>query len=641
LKAWAGKILHIDLTKKRVWKEDLRRELGAQFLGGRGINARFLWDLIKKPGIDPFGPHNVLIFGTGVLAGTTAPSSGRTTITCKGPITNLYLKTSMGGHWGTELKFAGYDHLILYGKSSEPVYVSINDDVVEIKDASHLWGSTVRETDEIVKNDSGDKETRVCCIGPAGENLVKFSSIMNSVYHAAGRGGAGAVMGSKKLKAIAVRGTGEIRLSNPERFNEVALSAREALAKDSGAQSLHQYGTSGSVIFANDLHVLPNYNFRFGHIDNIKPLTGQNLVEKGYLVRRVGCFACTISCHRYCAVKEGPYAGVQTGGPEYESFASLGADVGVIETEPVLKANELCNIFGMDVISTGLTIAWAMESYERHVLTDEDTDGIRLEFGNADALINTIEMIAYRKGKIGDLLAEGAMRASKKIGKDSWKWALCNSKGLEQSDMDTRPAKGYALAFAVNPRGPDHLHTQTWAEIGASPEAIALIEKLTGDKKWASPYYTEHRPEIVRWHEDCYAVTDALGFCSFTTTAAYGVTPANMAEMFSLATGIATTEKEIMLAGRRMVTLERCFNVREGADRKLDDLPWRVMNEPAPSGPGKGFMNSKKELDDMLDKYYGLHGWDLETSWPRESTLKELDLNDVAVELAKLNRLPK
>jgi aldehyde:ferredoxin oxidoreductase len=583
----------------------------------------------------------VLIFGTGVLTGTTAPSSGRTTITCKGPTTNLYLKTNMGGHWGTELKLGGYDHLILYGKSSEPVYVSINDDVVEIKDASHLWGSTVRETDEIVKNDSGDKETRVCCIGPAGENLVKFSSIMNSVYHAAGRGGAGAVMGSKKLKAIAVRGTGEIRLSNPERFNEVALSAREALAKDSGAQSLHQYGTSGSVIFANDLHVLPNYNFRFGHIDNIKPLTGQNLVEKGYLVRRVGCFACTISCHRYCAVKEGPYAGVQTGGPEYESFASLGADVGVIETEPVLKANELCNIFGMDVISTGLTIAWAMESYERHVLTDEDTDGIRLEFGNADALINTIEMIAYRKGKIGDLLAEGAMRASKKIGKDSWKWALCNSKGLEQSDMETRPAKGYALAFAVNPRGPDHLHTQTWAEIGASPEAIALIEKLTGDKKWASPYYTEHRPEIVRWHEDCYAVTDALGFCSFTTTAAYGVTPANMAEMFSLATGIATTEKEIMLAGRRMVTLERCFNVREGADRKLDDLPWRVMNEPAPSGPGKGFMNSKKELDDMLDKYYGLHGWDLETSWPREPTLRELGLEDVGNELRKLNRLPK
>lgn len=641
LYAWVGKILHIDLAKKKIWTEKLTKELGVRFLGARGINAKLLWDLIKKPGIDPFSPENVLIFGAGTLTGTVAPSSGRTTITCKGPSTNLYLKTNMGGHWGAELKFAGYDHIVLHEASKSPVYVWISDDYVELRDASHLWGLNVRETDESLKQDLDDREVKVACVGPAGENLVRFAAIMNSVYHAAGRGGAGAVMGSKNVKAIAVRGTKTITIRDPDKFREVAHSARESLAKDSGAQSLYNYGTSGSIEPVNELHAFPNYNFRSGHLENVKPLTGQNLVEKGYLKRRVGCFSCTISCHRYCSVDEGVYAGTFTGGPEYESFCALGGGTWVIDTEAVLKANELCNLLGLDTISTGNVIQWAMETYERGILSKKDTDGIDLTFGNSEALIKTVEMIGYRKGKIGSLLAEGVKRAAEKVGKDSWKWAICNSKGLEQSSVETRVAKSYALAFAVNPRGPDHLHTETFAEFGASPEAIALIEKITGDKKWASPHYTEFRPEIVRWHEDCYAVTDSLGFCAFTSTAAYGVTPSNMAEMFSSATGIPMTEKEIMLAGRRIVTLEKCFNVREGADRKLDDLPWRLMHEPVASGPTKGFMNSEEEMNGMLDKYYTLHGWDLKTSWPYKETLGMLKLKDVANELQKLNKLPK
>lgn len=633
---WQRKILHIDLTKNKIWTGELDKKLGELFLGSRGINAKLVWNLIAKPGIDPLGSENVLIFGIGTLTGTTAPSSGRTTITCKGPITNLYLKTNMGGHWGAELKFAGYDHMIVYGASKSPVYIWIQDDNVEIRDAKHLWGMDVRETTNALMKDLDDKEVKVACIGPAGENLVKFAAVMNSVYHAAGRGGAGAVMGSKKLKAIAVKGTKEIQLWDPDGFRELALTVRKNLAKDSGAQSLYNYGTSGSLEFVNDLHAFPNRNFKYGHLENVKPLTGQNLVEKGYLLRRVGCFSCTISCHRYTEAKNGPYAGVAAGGPEYETFGALGAQTWVIDTDSVIKANELCNIYGLDTISTGAVIAWAMESFERGVLTKEDTEDIELKFGNADAIMKSIEHIAFRKGKLGNLLAEGVKRASEKVGKDSWKWAICNSKGLEQSNVETRSAKAYALAFAVNPRGNDHLHTETFAEFGASPEAIDLIVKLTGDKKWASPHYTEYRPEIVRWHEDCYAVTDSLGFCVFTSTAAYAVNPENMAQLFYLATGIPMDEKKIMLAGRRIITIEKCFNVREGADRKLDDLPWRLMNEPAASGPAKGMMNSKKELDGMLDKYYELHEWDVKTSWPYKETLEKLDLGDVAKKLPNL-----
>ncbi|MEM3752408.1 MAG: aldehyde ferredoxin oxidoreductase family protein [Candidatus Bathyarchaeia archaeon] len=632
---WQGKILHINLSRGKIWTEGLDEQLCELFLGGRGINAKLLWNLITKSGIDPLGPENVLIFGTGTLTGTTAPSSGRTTVTCKSPMTNLFLKTNMGGHWGAELKFAGYDHLVLHGKAEKPVYIALQDENVEIRDAKHVWGLDVRETTEALTDELNDKEAKIACIGPAGENLVRFAAVMNSVYHAAGRGGAGAVMGSKNVKAIAVRGTKSIELWKPDEFRELTLAVRMNVAKDSGAQTLYQYGTANSFELDNELHRLPNRNFIYDNLPDPKPLSGQNLVEKEYLLRRVGCFSCTISCHRFVEAKSGPYDGAYTGGPEFETFEALGAQPFVIDTDAIIKASELCNIYGIDTISTGAVISWAMESFERGVLTREDTDGIELKFGNAEAMIETIHRIAFRRGNLGKLLADGAKRAAEKVGKESWKWAVCNSKGLEQSNVDTRSAKAYALAFAVNPRGPDHLHTETIAEFGASPEAVALIEKITGDKKWAQPHYVEYRPEIVRWHEDCYAVTDSLGFCAFATTAAYAVNPENMAQMFHLATGIPMDEKTIMTAGRRIVTLEKCFNIREGADRKLDDLPWRLMNEPVLSGPYKGLTNSKQELDAMLNRYYELHEWDPETSWPYRETLEKLGLLSVAQQLER------
>jgi aldehyde:ferredoxin oxidoreductase len=636
---WAGSILRIDLTGKRIQRESMPVDLAIQFLGGRGLNAKMLWDLANDKELDPLSPENILIFGTGTLTGTFAPSSGRTTVTTKSPLTGLYVKSSFGGQFGAQLKFAGYDHVVIQGKSPVPCYLAIEDQNVEIRDARHLWGKDVRETESILRAES-NREIEACYIGPAGERLVRFASIMNSVYHAAARSGVGAVMGSKNLKAVAVAGSGVVNVAQPQEFGKLVLEVREALEKDPKSGSLHKFGTSGGVIGANEDGSLPARNFSVASVEDAYPISGQCLVEGGYLANRVGCFACTISCHRYSTVKLGRFAGTYTGGPEFESVVALGAGTGVVDTEPVLKANELCNILGLDTISTGVVIQWAMESYERGVLTKEDTDGLEVRFGNPDALVRLISKIAYREGKLGSLLGEGVMRASRKTGHDSWKWAICNSKGLEQSAVDTRASKAYALSFAVNPRGPDHLHTECLAEYGGTPGALALVKRLTGDEKWASPYLTDYRAEIVRWHEDCFAVSDALGFCAFTSTSAYSVNPENMAAMFSAATGHSMDEETIMMTGRRIVTLERCYNARLGADRRLDDLPWRLMHEPSPRGIAKGMMNSEQELNDMLEKYYRLHQWDLKTGLPTKDTLQLLDLNDVAQQLGELGLLP-
>jgi aldehyde:ferredoxin oxidoreductase len=630
----SGNILHVDLTTGRTWSEPSNAQLTRRFVGGRGVNAKLLWDLVK-PGTDPLGPDNVLIFGAGLLTGTEAPSSGRTTVTCKSPATNLYLKTSGGGSWGAELKFAGYSHVVVKGRAAHPVYLWLDGETVEIRDAAAVWGRDVRETDALLKAELGDEEVQIASIGQAGENLVRFAAIMFSVYHAAGRGGAGAVMGSKNLKAIAVRGAGQVCPAQPAAFHEAAVKATEALLAESGAKGLREYGTAGSMASLNEMHLLTAKNFQHSSLPDVSTLTGAHLVEEGYLKRRVACFSCVFGCHRYSEVNRGEYAGTFAGGPELETLNSLGLGCGVLNIEAVIKANELCNLYGLDTISTGSLIQWAMECQERGVLSRDDAEGLDLSWGNEATVHTLVRKIAFREG-LGDLLAEGVKRAAERVGRDSYQWAI-EGKGLEQSRVDTRNAKSYALAFAVNPRGADHLHTETFAEFGLSDEARATIARITGDAKYASPYLTEKRAEIVRWHEDVYAVTDALGFCAFTSTALYGVKPDNMAEFLSAALGEPVTEEEIMTLGRRIVTLEKAFNVREGATRADDRLPWRLMHEPAGRAKGEG-CNSQEELDGMLDRYYELHGWDKKTSWPRRTVLADLGLPEVVSELAALGR---
>lgn len=635
-----SRVLHVNLSRGKVSKWTLAKTLRRDYIGDRGINVRYLWDLMKDLSIDCFDPANVLIFGTGPLTGTIAPCCGRSTVSCKGAETNLYLKTSMGGHWSAELRFAGYDHLIFEGASKSPVYLWIDDETVEVRNAKDLWGKDVRETNSILKDELRDQKAKIACIGPAGENLVRFANIACDIYHSASRGGAGAVMGSKKLKAIAVRGSGHVAVRDPDKLYNIAMGIREALAQDSAARHLYLYGTSGSMPAKNEVYSMAGRNWRIPHVEDPYPISGQRLLDEGYLVRRGGCFGCNIGCFRYAVVNSGPYAGTRTGGLQLVAWSTFGAGIDVYDIEYVIKANDLCDVLGLDQASAGHAIEWAMECSERGLLSKKYKEGIDLRFGNGETVIELLPKIAHREGELADLLAEGAQRAAQKVGKGSWKWTACNSKGLPTTRADQRVSKAYALAFAVNPRGSDHLHTETIAEWGMTPEALELVKKLTGDEKWASPVFTEYRPEIVVWHEDIYAITESLGLCVFTSTNSYCATSANMAEMFEAVTGIAKDEKKMQFAGRRILTLEKCFNVLAGADRKLDDLPWRMMHEPMPSGPNKGMMNSPEELNDMLDKYYTLHGWDLKTSWPYKETLDSLGLKDVSRKLSEAKRLP-
>lgn len=634
-----GKILNVDLTNSLIWKEEHSKDSIVDYLGSRGTNAKILWEQVKA-GIEPLGEENKLIFGAGVLSGTAAPCSGRTTVTCISPATNLYLKTNVGGQWGGQLKLAGYSTIIVHGKAKKPVYIFINDGVVEIRDASKYWGLNVREADKSIKKDVGDKDIQLALIGPGGENKVKFASIMFSIYSAAGRGGAGAVMGSKNLKGIAVKGTLSVNVEEPNKFQKLAEETTRNIMKDSGYEGLSAYGTADILYGVNEMKLLPSYNFKQSSIKDASSITGQSLTRNGYLKKRVSCFGCVISCHRYTTVDSGKYAGTYSGGPEFETIVGCGPGCGIMNIEAILKANELINLLGMDTISTASVIQWAMECYEKGIINNKDTDGIRLVWGNEDALMKMIRKIANRDG-FGNILAEGVKRASEMIGGESYKWAV-HGKGLEQSNIETRLAKGYGLSFAVNPRGSDHLHTQVAAEFGMGDEARKLVKEITGDEKYADPYIIDKKPELVRWHEDCYTVTDCLGFCTFTSSSLYGVTPKIMAKAFSYATGINMSEEEIMEAGRRILTLEKCINVRQGATREDDKLPYRLMNEVMSGREDeKNAVNSKEELDIMLDKYYELHGWDKNTSWPTESVLKKLKLDKIAQELKLINRLGK
>jgi aldehyde:ferredoxin oxidoreductase len=626
------RILNVDLTSHRTSMETVPQADLAKYLGGRGIAAKLLYERTRG-GVDPFEPDNVMIFATGTLTGTNAPSSGRSSVTCKSPATGLYLKVSVGGHVGAELRYAGWDYLVLSGAASTPVYLWIDDDHVEIRDARHLWGRGTRDTDDLLKVELGDEAIRTAVIGPAGENRVLFSCIMYTRYNSASRGGVGAVMGSKNLKAIAVRGRGGLSCANGKEYYQLASQMRRTLAGDSGSESLYNWGTSGSIPGLNEMGMLAAYNFSRISLDHAERLSGQYLLDRGYLIGRESCFGCSTACHRYVRTLSDEWGRVQDAGPELETVLSLGAECGITDTEALLVANRLCNDLGMDTISAGHVISWAMETYERGILDKEQTDGLDLRFGNVGAQHRLLERMARRDGAFADLLANGTRHASQEVGRDSWTWAI-QAKGLEQSAVDTRAAKSYALAFAVNPRGPDHLMTETFAEFGFTQESRDVIREITGDEKYANPRLTDKRADIVRWHEDVYAASEALGFCVFTSTAAFAVNPRNMAQLLSLGLGVPFDEKQLLLGGRRMVTIERCFNVREGARRREDLLPWRMMNEKVPGGANAGMVTDQAMLDKLLDEYYALHGWDVATAVPLHSTLEKLGLAEMCGDAA-------
>lgn len=627
LYGYAGKILWINLSEKEIKSVPLDENLAKLYLGGTGYAARILWDELKA-GIDPLGPENILIAATGPLTGTLCPLSGSIEFCFKSPLTGIFGETRAGGTFGPKMKFSGYDFLCIRGRSEKPVYIYVHDGSVEIRDASHLWGKNVHESTDIILNELNEPNASVACIGPAGERLVRFASIMVDYDRAAGRCGGGAVMGSKNLKAIVVDGCGEIRAAKPGEFYDLAMEAINAL-KPIASESLGRYGTLGYLRGQNEAGALPAKNFKTCYFEHAEKISGEALAEK-YLVKRRSCFGCPIGCGRYVQVSEEPYLTPLHEGAEYETVDMLGAQSLLGDLRAVVKAGYLCNIYGLDTISTGNAIAFAIEAYQRKILDKRDTGGLELKWGDPETVLTLVEKIARREG-IGDLLAEGVRRASEKLGGASQEFA-CHGKGLEIPAHDTRgTTKSFAIQYAVgNPRGACHIEP-VWPGMWD----YALTDM--GLKKYGLPWPPPSRFEETGVERGkAYRVlvlfgelAGILGVCRFGLQAPEekNLNLDRLSGLVNALTGFDLKPQDLLEVSERVYNLKRCFNVREGIDRRSDILPKRVM-EPLESGPTKGI--SVENLDGMLDEFYEAMGWDKKTGIPSKEKLEKLKLGDVA-----------
>ncbi len=590
---YTGKILKVDLTNEKLNVEDLNMEWARRYIGGRGLATKYFYEMIKDPKIDPLDEKNVLIFATGPLTGTPAPSASRYMVVTKGFLNNAIASSNSGGFFGPELKFAGFDMIIIMGKAKSPKYLYIKDGKAELRDASHLWGKDTHETTDILHKELNDPKTEVACLGPAGENLVRFAAVINDKHRAAGRTGVGAVMGSKKLKAIAVRGTGKISIAKKDEFTNVLKDKLKKIKENAvTSQGLPTYGTAVLVNIINQQGLYPTKNFQFGQWEHANELSGESMSEK-YLIKNKACFACPIACGRVTKLDN-----LDSEGPEYESLWTMSADLNIVDFKKVIEANYYCDKYGLDTISFGGTLASAMELYEKGIIKDKDLDGIKLNFGNADALVKYPELIAFRKG-FGNKLAEGSYRLAESYGHPEYSMSV---KKQELPAYDPRGAYGHALEYATSNRGGCHVRGYM-----ISPEILGLPEKL-------DPLKIEGKAEWVKTFQDLTAVIDSSGVCLFTSFA-FGAD--DYRDMLNAVTGFDYTTDEMMLAGERIWNLERKFNYSTGFSSKDDTLPSRFLKEPMPDGPVKG---SVVPLDVLLKDYYKVRKWD-EKGNPR----KDLD----------------
>jgi len=623
---YAGKVLKVDLSKEKVLVEDLDKELVSKYLGGAGFCARVLYDLIE-PGLDAFSPDNPLMFATGPLTGTMFPQASRYVVAAKSPLTGIWGEAHAAGHWAAELKFAGFDYILITGRSEKPVYLWVCDGKAEIKDASSLWGKTTYDTEEEIREEYGDPHVKVACIGPAGENLVRYAGILNEGRIAA-RSGMGAVMGSKKLKAIAVRGHGAIDIAEKEKYLDFIRNMYDKMLSNPFTESRVKYGTTSLIELMNEIGRLPTYNLRQGVFEEYKKIGGERL-RQTYFVKPKADFACLQRCGRIVRVPKGPYACFGKG-PEFECLAALGSRCGNSDLASIVYMHHLCNLYGMDTVSTGATISWAMECYDEGLITKEDTGGLDLSWGNHEVMVKLIEMIAFRKG-FGDLLAEGSWRAAKRIGRGTEKY-LMTIKKQEIAGQEPRGQKSMGLANATAARGADHLYGfPVLDEIGFEED----IKKRIGAQylpEVADRLNPKYKGIMVKKCEDFSVLVECVGVCKYGTVVPPVYYYDEIAEALTLTTGIEFTPEQLMIIGERVVNLNRAFNAREGITRKDDSLPDRLTKVPGPKGASKGQV---VELDQMLDEYYTERGWDLETGLPTEKKLVELGLEDIAEDLIK------
>lgn len=609
---WIGTILRINLTTGQIAKEPLNMDWAKEFLGGRGLGAKYLYEEMD-PTIDPLSPENKMNFVTGPMTGTNASTSSRFTVVTKGALTNAITTSNSGGTWGPELKFAGYDMLILEGRAAKPSYIWIYNDEVEIRSAEHLWGKTTWEAEDIIREEGGVHDTVVSCIGPAGENLVRFSAIVNDRHRAAGRSGVGAVMGSKNLKAIAVRGTGAVPVSDPKSFMKSMWTMKDKLVEHPvTGEGLAAYGTAVLVNIINESGALPTNNHQLSQLEGADNISGETLADTR-LVANKACFACTIACGRVSElpgeaqdkflVTTRPHNWkIAVEGPEYENAWAMGADCGIDDLDALIKANAMCNELGMDPISFGATLAAAMEMYEKGVLNDDQT-GMAFNFGNADALIAMTEATAYREG-FGDELAEGSKRMCDKYERPEY---FMGVRGQEFPAYDARAIQGMGLGYATSNRGACHLKSYTVA-----PEILGIPEKM-------DPAATEGKAGITKIFQDATSTVDSAGLCIFLT---FGVGLEEMQPQLAAVTGIKYTVENLLKLGERVWNLERIWNHKAGFSGKDDTLPKRLTDEPIADGPTKGQVN---RLSEMLPEYYEARGWTSDGE-PTDAKLKSLGL---------------
>ena len=622
---YAGKILRVNLSNKKISIEEPDDEFYRRYFGGTALIGYYLLKELK-PGIDPLGPDNKLIFSSGVITGTPCAGSGRSGVGSKSPLTGGWGDSQGGGFWPEELKRAGWDAIIIEGRAANPVYLWIEDDKVEIRDASHLWGKTTNEVEKQIQSETGDKKVRVAQIGPAGEKMVRLACILNDITHAYGRNGHGAVMGSKKLRAIAVRGHQPLPLANPQKVRQVARWLVDNYKVLAGTMT--DYGTARMVSILNDGGILPTRNFQQGQLEGYMDISGPTMAET-ILVKRGNCYACPINCKR--EVKVGPPYNVDPvyGGPEYETLASLGSLCGIDDLKAIAKGNQSCNAYGLDTIGTGTSIAFAMECFEKGILTKEDAGGIELKFGNAEAMTAMVDMIARREG-LGDILAEGVKRAADKIGHGAAKYAM-HIKGQEVPMHDPRGKIGLGLGYATSPTGADHCHnihdtalTIKGQGLMGLMNALGVIEPLSALD--LGPAKVRMFQYLANWRhfQNCAVM------CIFVP-----LSPGHLVELVNGATGWNTTVWELMKVGERALALARVFNAREGYSSKDDIIPDRFY-EAFTSGPLKGKEIGRGTMEQALQTYYGMSGWDPERAVPTVEKLQELDLAWVIEELDKV-----
>ena len=603
---YAGKVLIVDLNTGRTRVEPLNMDYAKKYVGGIGLGMR-LWLDNSKAGVDPLSPENSLVLALGPISGTIFPTAGNGhAFVAKSPATLGIGEAVAHGTFGSEMKRAGYDAVILEGKAEKPVYLWIDDDSVQLLDAAHLLGKSPSETEDAIKDDLGDYYVRVAAIGLAGEKLSKIACIINEKTRAAGRTGMGAVMGSKNLKAIAVRGTHDIVPAKPDEFMDMVKEFHERM-KGPATRKYRTLGTAENVLVHNALHCMPTRNYNNAHFEEAEKVSGEVLNER-FVVKIIGCSSCAMRCEHEVVIPEGPYKGAMTR-MEYETLWAMGPYCGIDRLDAIIKGMETANYYGMDAISAGVTVGFAMDCYENGILTKKDLDGIEANFGNSEALIQLLEKMGKREG-IGDILADGVKSASQKIGKGSEKLAQ-HIKGLEVTGYDLRCLKTAALGFAVSFRGADHNRHGAYAF-----DVKGKVNRLKAEKG---------RGKMVRDMENLYALIDSFIVCKFSRGTYYkGL--ADMAKLYSLVTGIDMTSEELDKSGARINTIARLINIREGLGRKDDTLPWKVMNMPIPDeGPAKGAVVTKKELDLLLDDYYTSRGWTVE-GVPTAATLKELGM---------------